>query len=113
MTRALIICEEGRNIGLQIRDPENNGRRIGPPPDLPLEDDDITLSSDEEDFVSLKGLGGSLSLAYTLATGDRRDGLVRSDSWNSKRGKGYEMTTRKSDYIKTRLRETNDKIRLM
>ena len=70
MARALITCKESRNVGLQICDPDNNGRRSGPPLDLPPEDNNITSSNDEEIFVSFEGPGDCFPLAYTLATGD-------------------------------------------
>ena len=95
---ALVTREEGRVIGLEFRDPEKNGRRIGPPPDVQQGDEDNAPSNDEEIFVPLNGLKDSFSQEYTLATEERRNGLLHSDTWNLKSGKQYEITLRKSKW---------------
>ena len=96
---ALTAKEDGRNIGLEIRDPERNRRRIGPPADLEHAGDDHLAGNDEEIFVSLSPkIGDSLSFeqAYTFATEERRGGLVHLDVWNLKAGKKYEVTLKRS-----------------
>lgn len=93
---ALVTREEGRIIGLEFRDPEINGRRIGPAPDVQQGDEDNAPCNDEEIFVPLNGLEDDFSQEYTLATKERRNGLLHSDTWNLKSGKQYEMTLRKS-----------------
>ena len=93
---ALVTLKEGYNIGLEIRDPERNGRRIGPVPDLPPAGDDDPPNNDKERFVEFNRSGDSFSQVYTFATEKRRNGLVLSDTWNLKSGKVYELTLRKS-----------------
>ena len=95
---ALVTQEEGRVIGLEFRDPEKNGRRIGPPPDVQQGDEDNAPSSDKEIFVPLNGLKDNFSQEYTLATEERCNGLLHSDTWNLKSGKQYEITLRKSKW---------------
>lgn len=53
---ALVTREDGRVIGLEFRDPEKNGRRIGPPPDVQQGDEDDATSNDTEILVALNGL---------------------------------------------------------
>ena len=66
---ALVLHEEGRNFGLEIRNPEKNGRRIGPPPNVQQGDMDDATSNDEEIFVAINGLENSFAEEYTLETG--------------------------------------------
>lgn len=91
---ALVTREEGRVIGIEIHDPEKNGRRIGPPPDLPQGDEDDAPSHDEQIFVQLNGSEDEFAQEYTLATEKRQNGLLQSDTWNLKSGKRYELTLR-------------------
>ena len=114
---ALVTREAGRVIGLEICDPEKNGRRIGPPPDVQQGDEDNAPSNDEEFFVSLNGLENGFSQEYTLSTDERRDGLLHSDTWNLKQGKQYEMTLRQSkwrwmyqDEVKEEVRQDKAKV---
>ena len=114
---ALVTREEGWVIGLEIRDPEQNGRRIGPPPDVPQGDEDNAPSNDEEIFVPLNGLETEFSQEYTLSTKERQGGLLPSDTRNLKNGKQYEMRLRKSkwrwmyqDEIKEEVRQDKSKV---
>lgn len=91
---ALITQAEGFKIGLEIRDPEKNGRRIGPPPDLGPEEDGAT-SNDEDILVILDDPAQWFSQAYTFQTKERRNGVTHSDTWNVKSGKKYELMLRK------------------
>ena len=95
---ALVTRESGRVIGIEFRDPEKNGRRIGPPPDVQQGDVDNAPCNDEEIFVLLNGLEDGFLQEYTLATEVRQNGLLPSDTWNLKNGKQYEMTLRKSKW---------------
>lgn len=49
--RALVTRGKGHNIGLEIRDPEKGGKRIGPPSDRMCDEDDNDddESHDEEE----------------------------------------------------------------
>ena len=47
--------DEGRNIGIEIRDSEKRGSRIGPPPDLPHGEEDSVPSNDKGISLSLNG----------------------------------------------------------
>ena len=114
---ALVTREAGRVIGLEIRDPEKDGRRIGPPPDVLQGYFDNAPSNDEEIFVPLNGLEDMFSQEYTLATEERQNGLLHSDTWNLKHGKEYEMTLRKSkwrwiyqDEVKEEVRQDKAKV---
>ena len=114
---ALVTREEGWVIGLEIRDPEQNGRRIGPPPDVQQGDEDNAPSNDEEIFVPLNGLEIEFSQEYTLSTKERQGGLLPSDTRNLKNGKQYEMRLRKSkwrwmyqDEIKEEVRQDKSKV---
>ena len=60
--------EKGREIGLEIRDPERSGKRIGPTSDLMCGDEDYEKGTTEEEiFVRLGGSHGDyLVQSHTL-----------------------------------------------
>ena len=94
----LMTREKGRNIGLEIRDPERNGKRIGPTSDLMCGDEDYEEGTTEEEvFVRLgRPDDDCLVESHTLTAERKRGGLRNSDLWNLKSGKAYDLTLRKS-----------------
>ena len=95
---ALVLREEGRNFGLEIRDPERNGRRVGPPPNVLQGDMDDAISNDEEIYVALNGLEDGFSEDYTLDTKERQGGRLPTDTRNLKSGKEYHVTLRENHW---------------
>jgi len=94
---ALLTRENGHNIGLDIRDPERNGRRIGPPADGMYGDVDES-PPDEEELLRFQKNGDIFPQSYTLAVEPKRNGLVNADTWNLRSGKTYALTLRKSKW---------------
>lgn len=87
---------EGRSIGLEIRDPERNGRRIGPSSDYV--GDDEGEPSDDEIFLRLARRDDCDSQYYVFTVEPKQDGLVPSDTYNLASGKAYELTLRKAKW---------------
>ena len=94
---ALLTRENGHNIGIDIRDMERNGRRIGPPADGMYGDIDES-PPDEEELLRLERRGDVFSQSYTLATEPKCKGLVNADTWNLRSGKIYALTMRTSKW---------------
>lgn len=86
----------GFNIGLEIRDPERKGRRIGPSPDWFCGDEEESRQA-EEDLLRFEQ-GKAFQQSYTLSVEAKENGLLHSDTWNLVSGKTYRLTLRKSKW---------------
>lgn len=95
---ALLTRRRGMNIGLEVRDPERNGHRIGPPADGTWGDRDDSPPPDEEELVRLEKMGDSFSQSYTLATKPKLRGIILADTWNFKSGNTYALTLKKTQW---------------
>lgn len=97
---ALVKKEQGRNIGLEIRDFARKGRRIGPTSDRMVgdEEDPNDPIIDEDLFVRLENSGDRFCQSYVLGTEPKRNGLVSSDTWSLVSGKDYELGLRTSKW---------------
>lgn len=94
---ALLTQVTGHNIGIEIRDPERKGRRIGPPGDW-IADEVESGPPEESHLVRLSKYGPSFRQSYTFSTKPKQDGLVNSDTRNLVSGKTYELTLRPSKW---------------
>ena len=102
---ALQTRERGHNIGIEIRDPERKGRRIGPPSDRlshhheeeEEEEENEDGPPDEEVLFRLRH-GTPIQQAYTFTVSPKQNGLVNADTWNLVSGKTYELTLRRSQW---------------
>jgi hypothetical protein len=91
---ALMTQSRGHNIGVEIRDPERMGRRIGPPSDWVCYDEDESLPEEE----ALLRLERRIAFrqSYTLAVKKKGNRLLNADTWNLVSGKTYDHTPRVS-----------------
>ena len=80
------------NIGIEIRDPEKQDRRIGPSPDR-YEGDESESAPIDKMLLHLKEKE-AIRQSYTLCVRPKADGLLHSDTWNLKSGKLYNLTLR-------------------
>jgi len=90
---ALIPFNTKFTCGIEIRDPERNGRRIGPP-SIGISDEDSDVD-DGDSAVAKITTDEPYRHTYTLTTKPKAGGLRSSDTWNLKSGKLYHLTLRK------------------
>lgn len=94
---ALISLNSGRTYGIEIRDPQRNGRRIGPPATFIADEGILTIQDDDED-VTLARIAPNepCRISYTFSTEPKAGGLRGSDTDKLRSGMSYELTLRET-----------------
>lgn len=84
--------------GIEIRDPQRNGRRIGPP-SIIISTEESSSRDEDEDTVLLRITPNEpYRHSYTFSTKPEVNGLRSSDTHNLKSGNSYELTLRRAGW---------------